>query len=237
MLTLTINDPANPHEIGRAADTLNAILRALREPEDAAKVISNKREPSPELNSPPETVVPPIETPEPPQATLAPTQPSAMFDPNPWDARIHAQTKSKTADGNWKYRRMPKEYTQEQWKEFINNVEAEISGNGAATADEGSISASSATAPESLPVTAGHAAPPVNIAPPPPPTENSAPPPPVPAGGHTFGSLLSAIREKGIPADQVNEVILALSGGEVTSIALLGVNQSLITPVAQALGV
>jgi len=71
----------------------------------------------------------------------------------PWDARIHAATKTKTAEGSWRYRRNCD-------AALIASVEAAIKGTVAA----GTTVAAAGSAP-----------------PPPPPAAGSAPPPPPPA--------------------------------------------------------
>lgn len=44
----------------------------------------------------------------------------------PWDARIHAGSKAKIADGTWKYRRKSPELSDDEWKNEIETVEAEL---------------------------------------------------------------------------------------------------------------
>lgn len=45
----------------------------------------------------------------------------------PWDERIHSANKSTNADGSWRNRRQPKDFTGE-WKEYIAEVESELKG-------------------------------------------------------------------------------------------------------------
>lgn len=48
-------------------------------------------------------------------------------EPNlPWDERIHSGNKTQNVDGSWKKRKKPKDMTTEQWNEFIEQVETEL---------------------------------------------------------------------------------------------------------------
>jgi hypothetical protein len=44
----------------------------------------------------------------------------------PWDERIHSGNKTQNQDGSWKMRKKPKDMTSEQWQEYIESVEAEL---------------------------------------------------------------------------------------------------------------
>lgn len=44
----------------------------------------------------------------------------------PWDERIHSGNKTQNQDGSWKMRKKPKDMTAEQWQEYIESVEAEL---------------------------------------------------------------------------------------------------------------
>ncbi len=44
----------------------------------------------------------------------------------PWDERIHSGNKTQNVDGSWKKRKKPKDMTTEQWNEFIEQVETEL---------------------------------------------------------------------------------------------------------------
>jgi hypothetical protein len=47
----------------------------------------------------------------------------------PWDGRIHSANKSTNADGSWRNSRKPKKFeTDEEWKQYIASVEAELKG-------------------------------------------------------------------------------------------------------------
>ena len=44
----------------------------------------------------------------------------------PWDERIHSGNKTQNQDGSWKMRKKPKDMASEQWQEYIESVEAEL---------------------------------------------------------------------------------------------------------------
>ena len=44
----------------------------------------------------------------------------------PWDERIHSSGKTQNQDGSWMKRKKPKDMTKEQWVEYVEEVEAEL---------------------------------------------------------------------------------------------------------------
>lgn len=129
-------------------------------------------------------------------AASAPVLPGAVdLDTNglPWDARIHAGTKRKNADGSWTSKRGVDETV-------VAQVEAQLRGLMAIPA------------PNVLRTGATVTPPPIPPAPPAPPAPTIAPPapatiPPVPAGvpsGIDFGSLAKMVGEL-IPAGRLQQ--------------------------------
>lgn len=58
------------------------------------------------------------------------TTPSVITDKNglPWDARIHAATKSTIADGSWRVRKQPATMNKEEWEAYVSQIMAELEG-------------------------------------------------------------------------------------------------------------
>lgn len=57
----------------------------------------------------------------------------------PWDGRIHSANKTRNADDSWRNSRKPKKFeTDEEWKQYISTVEAELKGaiSGETVADD-----------------------------------------------------------------------------------------------------
>jgi len=76
------------------------------------------------------TTEPVFEAPHPITEDLTPPSLDDDLDTElyPWDARIHARTKTKNADGTWKFLRRPvKDFpTVDEWQAFIDSVKSEL---------------------------------------------------------------------------------------------------------------
>lgn len=110
----------------------------------------------------------------------------------PWDARIHAGTRTKIGDGSWKKRKRPAEYTDPDWTAYVAKVEGELQGAMAAPKPEPSPTVAAALAS----VHGGGTAGPV------PPAGAGVSVPPSSAALHpitTFAQLNVAITSAGIP--------------------------------------
>lgn len=72
---------------------------------------------------------PPV-PPPPPVTTGETVPPPPPLDSRglPWDARIHASSRSQVADGSWRNRKCPADQTKEAWDQYIAQVEAELKG-------------------------------------------------------------------------------------------------------------
>jgi hypothetical protein len=141
----------------------------------------------------------------------------------PWDARIHAATKTKDAKGNWKYLRGVDRDV------LVPEIEAELRET---MGDDGAWDAVDAD-PNAQPD--GHIGTIITDTPPAPP----APPAPVAPTATpstsvtTFAQLVTGITSKSIPEDKVNAA-LAVVG--LQHFALLGARPDLIPTVAGHLG-
>ncbi len=132
----------------------------------------------------------------------------------PWDARIHATTKTKLSDGTWKLKRKVD-------PALVTQVEAELRAMLANTSEQ---------------VT--------QDAPPPPPADEASAPPPPPAETTeeqaepivNFQQFMTAVHEKGIDSNLVTSQILLISGNSVNSLPMLATRPDLIPAVAAALG-
>lgn len=191
--------------------------------------------------SPTAPAAPPVSAPTPPTAaapsapTTAPaaTAPSAPAVPTspadvardktglPWDARIHASTKTTNADGSWRSKR-------DLDKDFKAKIEAELRAvPGAPVA---------ATAPESgkdwLVPTAAVAA--LAVATPAAPVPPAAPLPPAAPAGVTFPALMARLAPKFAtdPATMSGHMIAALATVGLTSPGQLGAAPHLVQAVS-----
>lgn len=129
------------------------------------------------LVAPPPPVAPAAAPVPPPAAMAAPPALTASVARDasgmPWDSRIHAATKAKTADGNWRARR---------------NLDATLK-----SAVEAELRATMALP---VPAPAPHVVPPALVTPvvsevPPAPVVPAAPPPPEASAGETFPQFMS----------------------------------------------
>lgn len=98
----------------------------------------------------------------------------------PWDARIHASSRSQVADGSWRNRKCPADQTKESWDQYIAQVEAELKG------------VMSVPTPAAVPT----------------PTEAPAPPAAVPISTPlSFADLTAKITSSGISFDLVTAAV------------------------------
>ena len=105
----------------------------------------------------------------------------------PWDARIHASSRSQVADGSWRNRKCPAEMNKEAWDQYISQIEAELKG------------IMSVPTPAAVPVPMP---PPVPAEAPTAPTPINPPDPPL-----TFADLTAKITSSGIAFDRVTEAV------------------------------
>lgn len=184
MNRLTIDVELTPASLADAIATLQVVAKGLGVTEERSQVAPTTA-PEPEPNPFAEGAVKP--TPPPPATETAPAASGSELDKRgmPWDARIHASTKSKLANGNWKNKRGVPDAEREA-------IEAELLGGAP---DSG---ADNTTTP-----------------PPPPVQEAAAqtPPPPVAqASGEkveTFPQLMHFIQSNGITPDVYRDYLTA----------------------------
>jgi len=149
--------------------------------------------------------------------TTTPVSDNAELDARgmPWDDRIHASTKSKLANGNWKNKRGVD-------RDLLESVEAELLG----TIPQEPSDNCDENAPK---IPAGHHD--VEGTPPPP------PPPPPPAQPDTnitnFMELMRGIKIAEVPDETVAK---ALADVGIASLPLIATRADLIPVVAKALG-
>lgn len=152
----------------------------------------------------------------------------------PWDASIHASTRAKLANGNWKVKRGTGEA-------YLNERKAVLR---AAVAAGGNAGAPATPAPNASPVPAPGAGAPV---PPPPPAPTSAPgnvqtPTGTPSPGTTPGTagsstvtlaqvmprVTAAISAGTLTVDSAAAIVRELSDGKIDNVAMLAVAPALL---------
>lgn len=159
----------------------------------------------------------------------------------PWDASIHASTKAKLANGNWKVKRGTGEA-------YLNERKALLRAALAAGGNAAAAGAPATPLPSASPAPAPVAGAPV---PPPPPVEagnvqTPTPPPLPPTTGGTAGSnavtlqqimprVTAAITAGTLTVDSAAAIVHELSGGQINNVAMLAVAPALLPAFAARL--
>lgn len=162
------------------------------------------------------------------QAFVAPalTNPASAVDLDvtglPWDARIHASTRSKIADGSWKLKRGVN-------NDMLLKVQGELRQVMAIPTPPVSVAQAAQVATEVAVQTFAPPPPPVATAP----VVFAPPPPPAPSGDMLFKDLILLVTNSGITQETI---VAACNAAGLPNLPTLAQRPDLVSTVARNLG-